>query len=147
MDESADISALVTRLRDALLPVAAVRVAYVFGSRARGTARKESDLDIAVLFARGLDVAARHDAYLDVIARAEDAFGAAVRIDVVDLQEADSAVAFRAITQGRLVLARTHEERLRTEVTVARRYEDDGPKRRLFLDAARRVAAEWAKSG
>ena len=60
------------RLRDALASVDGVRVAYLFGSRARGNARASSDIDVAVEFDRALDAAARHDAHLDVIAGADD---------------------------------------------------------------------------
>lgn len=147
MDRATQTSALVARLRDALASVDGVRVAYLFGSRARGNARADSDIDVAVEFDRALDATARHDAYLDVIARAEDAASLSVLVDVVDLRRTDSAVAFRAITEGSLILARTPGERVAVEVFVGRNYDDDAYKRRLFEAAARRVAARWAAHG
>jgi predicted nucleotidyltransferase len=39
----------------AVLPVEAVRVAYVFGSRARGDNRADSDLDVALVYERSRD--------------------------------------------------------------------------------------------
>jgi uncharacterized protein len=129
-------------LRAALLPLDAVRVAYFFGSRAEGGARPDSDVDIAVAFTPGASARAREDARRAIVGLVTDALGAlGERADVVDLDAADSAVSFRAIKDGRLLFARTAEERVRAEVRVGRRYDDDAPKRALFREAARAAAA------
>lgn len=57
----------------------------------------------------------------------------------MDLANADPAVAFKAI-QGQLVLARDDAERRLLEVRIARRYDDDAPRRALYRRAAR---ARW----
>ena len=44
---------LEARVRAAITPIDAIRVAYFFGSRARGDARPDSDLDVAVMFPSG----------------------------------------------------------------------------------------------
>jgi predicted nucleotidyltransferase len=124
-------------LRGALAPIEAVRVAYFFGSRARADARPDSDLDIAVAFAPHADGPSRERTRRAIIAAVTDALGAlGERADVVDLEESDSAVAFRAVQTGRLLLARSPGERVRIETRVARRYDDDAPKRALFRRAA-----------
>jgi predicted nucleotidyltransferase len=46
---------VIERARDALAADPRVLAAYLFGSFVRGTASKESDLDIAVLFAEPID--------------------------------------------------------------------------------------------
>jgi hypothetical protein len=52
-----------------------VRVAWVFGSRAAGTATSRSDLDVAVVFARDLDGGARESARRRIVAALTDAMG------------------------------------------------------------------------
>lgn len=138
---------LAQRVSAALATVEAVRVAYLFGSRAAGRPRPESDLDLAVRFDAGLDGRGRELARREVVARLTDALGPlGEKTDVVDLDLADSAVGFRAIRDGRCVLARDRAERVLLEARVARRYDDDGPRRELFRRMAIRVARDLAET-
>lgn len=133
--------ATIDAMREALRPIEAVRVAWVFGSRVTGTPRPDSDLDVAVKFVRGLDAAARLEATLAVIGALTDALGAlGERADVVDLDACDSAVGFAAL-HGRLVLERDRDERLALQVYLCRRYDDDAPRRELYRRAAE---ARWS---
>lgn len=135
------------RLREALLPIEAIRVAYLFGSRARGGARRDSDLDIGVGYPRDLDARGREQARRAIVGALTDSIGAlGERADVVDLEAADSAVAFNAIRQGRLVFARSAAERIRLVTLIARRYDDDRPKRALFRKAALEAVARMGAS-
>lgn len=137
-----DAESLETRLLAALLPLDVVRVAYLFGSRARGNARKDSDLDLSVGYPVGLDARERETARRLIVAALTDALGAlGERADVVDLEAADSAVAFNAIRDSRLICARSAAERTRLVTRIGRRYDDDGPKRALFRTAARDAVA------
>jgi predicted nucleotidyltransferase len=125
------------RLAKAIEPVGSIRVAYLFGSRARGSARPDSDLDLAVAYDWRLDDWAREQARRDVIVALGDALGAlGERADVVDLDRSFSGVAFEAIARGRCVLARTEEERVEIEVRVCRRYDDEAK----YREAQRRAA-------
>ncbi len=129
----------------ALLPIEAVRLAYLFGSRARGTARPDSDLDIAVAYASDTDSAQRELLRRRVVAALTDALGAVgERTDVVDLEHVPSEIAFAAIRATRL-LARSEAERVRHEVRIARVYDDEAPRRELFRTAAKRVAEEMGR--
>jgi len=129
---------LVERVAAALEPVEAVRVAWVFGSRVAGTATARSDLDVAVVFGRSLGDAERERARRRVVAALTDALGAVgERADVVDVERAGSSVAFRALRDGARVVARSERERVAAEVRVARRYDDDAPRRELYRRAAR----------
>lgn len=133
---------LARAIQSALAPLEQVQVAYLFGSRARGTERRDSDLDLALAFTRGLDDAQRGRSKLQVIDALTAALGAlGERADVVDLDRAGSALAFSAIARGRCVFARDRAERVRLEAHIARRYDDERPRRELMRAAAIRAAA------
>lgn len=124
----------------ALEPLEDVRLAYLFGSRARGTARTDSDLDLAVRL-RAPDATGRAALTLDVIAALTDALGSlGERVDLLDLDRAGSEVAFRVIGEGRCLVCRDRAERTHLEASIARRYDDERPYRTLFVQAARRAA-------
>ena len=72
-----EVDALAASLRRALSGRADVHVAFLFGSRARGAARADSDVDVAVL-APGVDL-------LDLAAELGRALG--VEVDVVSLDD------------------------------------------------------------
>lgn len=138
------------RLEDAiaavLLPMQEVRVAYLFGSQARGNARPDSDLDVALGLEPGLDGGQRASLVLDVIAALTDALGPlGERTDLLDLGRAGSAVAFRVIRDGRCVLCRNPRDKVRLEASIARRYDDEHPYRELFRRAARDAAERMGK--
>lgn len=129
-------------IRAALAPIEQVQVAYVFGSRARGSERPDSDLDLAVAFPRELDDVERGRAKLKIIEALTMALGAlGERTDIVDLDRAGSAVAFNAIANGRCAFMRNRAERVRLEARIARRYDDERLHRELVRAAAARAAA------
>jgi uncharacterized protein YutE (UPF0331/DUF86 family)/predicted nucleotidyltransferase len=117
-------------LRAALSPLASLRAGYVFGSRVWGGARPDSDLDVGVVYAWGLGTSEREQARRHVLAQLSAELGElGERADLVDLYRTDSAVAFRAIREGVLVFARSSSDRVAVEVDVARRYDDEAPRR------------------
>lgn len=130
------------RIARRLETFAGVRVAWLFGSQSRGQAKPDSDLDIAVGYDRALDGDAREALRRHIVAALADELGAlGDRADVVDLDDCDSAVAFRAVSEGRLLLARTPADRVRAVAWVARRFDDEAPRRELFRRTALRAAA------
>jgi predicted nucleotidyltransferase len=136
---------LAAAITTALGPLVGIRVAYLFGSRARGDSRDDSDLDVAVSY-DAADDRVRETVRRAIVAALTDALGrVGERADVVDLERADSAVAFRAIREGRLVLSRSQGDRVRIESRVGRRYDDDAPKRALFRRAAQDAVARMQK--
>jgi predicted nucleotidyltransferase len=81
-----------------------VAYALLFGSRARGTARSASDVDVAVELVAG---AARDVRALGgLAARLSSAAGRPV--DLVLLDEAPPALAYRIFRDGRLIAERDH---------------------------------------
>jgi predicted nucleotidyltransferase len=141
-----DLDDLLRRAAAALEPLDVVRVAWLFGSQATGRAGARSDLDVAVVHRRDLDDPAREQARRQIVAALTDALGRlGERADVVDIDRTGSAVAFRAIRDGRRLVARTESERVAAEVRVMRRYDDDAPRRALFRKAAQHHAVTRAK--
>jgi predicted nucleotidyltransferase len=124
----------------------AVRVAYVFGSQRTGSARPDSDLDVAVAYAAEADDERRELGRRALVASLERSLGAlGERSDIVDLDRANSAVAFRAIRDGLCAFSRTPRDRAEAEARVARRHDDDAPRRELFRRAARAAAARMGE--
>lgn len=74
-----------------------VRAALVFGSVARGDARPDSDLDIAVIATAPLDM----DQQMDLMRALSLEFGRPV--DLVDLSAHQGAIVRHAFTRGELV--------------------------------------------
>jgi predicted nucleotidyltransferase len=108
-------------IEGALAPLDQILVAYVFGSRARGTARPDSDLDLAIALPRDLADTERGRVKLQVIDALTAALGAlGERADIVDLDRAGSAVAFSAISGGQCVFVRDRADRVRLEARIAR---------------------------
>lgn len=106
-------------MREILAAQPDVLVAYLFGSRARGTHGPMSDVDVAVLLPDGADAHARR---LDLIDALEGA-------DVVVLNDAPSPLAFRVLRDGQLILSRDEAARVRFHFRVLRDHMDTAPLR------------------
>jgi predicted nucleotidyltransferase len=107
-----------------------ISIAYLFGSRAKGTAAGESDFDIAVLFKKKPADSSVHReiAFLTValckILLAE--------IDIISLNDASLLLKYEVVAHGQLLYCENEEERIRFEVSVIKEYIDEGPLRRLY---------------
>lgn len=103
-----------------------IQAAYVFGSAATGRARRDSDVDVAVLLARPL----RADRALSYRLKLMGDLGSALGrsdVDVVVLNEAPPLLAHRVLSKGRLVFERSPSARVRFQVRTAGRYADALP--------------------
>ena len=124
-------------LRNVLAEDPRIAYALVFGSNARGTAHAGSDLDIAV----GLESRTRLRA-LDLgglVARLERASGHSVDVVVVD--EAPAAVAYRVFRDGRVIVEKNHRTLVEHKTRAILEYLDFRPIEAL---AARGVLAAAA---
>lgn len=128
----ADRDATARRLRDALArglrAEPAVRLAWLFGSRARGTARPDSDVDVAVLVDDA--GAAGPDAVKDTLFRVLGALCRVVRGDLVDLvilNHAPPLLRHRVIRDGVLLHACSDTERARFVRRTLREHLDMEP--------------------
>lgn len=109
---------LVDELRHAPAEVTAV---YLFGSRSRGDARSDSDIDVAVLFS-GPDYGRLLGPLSDMSGRLERAFERAV--DLIDLRNAPPDLVHRVLRDGELLLDRNPDERVAFEVRSRNEYFD-----------------------
>ena len=75
-----------------------LKVALVYGSAAAGTMRRDSDVDVAVLFDRPLDM----DARLALWGRLSDALRH--EVDLVDLYDLGGEILHQVLTKGRVVI-------------------------------------------
>jgi predicted nucleotidyltransferase len=123
---------------ESALREADVIVAYLFGSRARGTDRPESDLDVAALFDRPMELLEREA----LVARLSRALGVP-DVDLVVLDTAPLELRGRVVQEGRLLFSADESRRVAFEVSTRLEYFDFLPTlesmTRIYL---RRVARE-----
>jgi len=126
-----DLGSLRGRLAQALEGIPSVRLAWLHGSRARGTARRDSDIDVAVLLDD--DHAANPTAIKDSIWRLAGALGREVpsdRLDLVFLNAAPALLRHRVVLDGVLLFARSEADCVRFVLRTIREYQDLEPRLR-----------------
>ncbi|GIW20513.1 MAG: hypothetical protein KatS3mg065_0809 [Chloroflexota bacterium] len=133
-------SDLVQTLRRVLERHHAVAIAYLFGSQARASASAISDVDVAVLVdpSRAGD---RLALQLELTGAIVDALGCDA-VDVVLLDEAPPALAYRVLRDGQLILSRDEALRIRHRIRAVTEYLDTEPLRRRAREALQRRLAE-----
>lgn len=117
-----------------------VAVLVVFGSRAKGDHRLDSDLDVAVLPAvpqNTADSRARRHLQAD-LAVALAHLAPEGRVDVILLDEAPEVLRQRIMETGRVLLNRAPEAWKELRIRTMREYGDSEGYRRLYREAQRR---------
>ena len=128
------------QIRQALIEREDVRLVYLFGSTAAGTARRGSDADVAIMF-DGVPA----PRVLDLLS---ERIGAAAErpVDLVVLNDAPPLLAREVIARGRLLVCRDDEDRVRFETRATARYQDTVHLRRV-QHAYLRERAEAHRAG
>lgn len=140
MGSAAEIDAAIARELAAFPEVAA---AWLFGSVARGQARRDSDIDIAVLLRdRSLTLASSHRLVRTLAARLERA-APGRPVDLVLLAAQSPIFVHRVLTDGRLVLDADVERRIDFESNASSRYFDFLPTYRMAASVARDGIRRW----
>jgi hypothetical protein len=119
-----------------------VVLAYLFGSQARGEAGPHSDVDIAVLLRGQPDDDRSLDARMDLGAALSALLGRN-DVDVVILNQAPLALAYRVLRDGVLLLCRDEDARIAYTWRTVSEYLDYEP----FLRRYERALLERARRG
>lgn len=121
-----------------VLAAAGVRFAYLFGSRATGTHRPDSDADVAVMTDRPLTLLQEAGLAVELA----DALGV-LEVDLVDLRTAPLRLLGRILADAVVLCGHREPARVEFEVRTRSRYFDFLPMQRATQEAyVRRVAAE-----
>ena len=128
------------RIRLALGERHDISLAYLFGSCVSGTARPDSDVDVAILFDH-LPTPALLDGVTEDLGAATER-----RVDLVVLNAAPPLLAREVIEGGRLVMCRDEDERVSFETRTTARYQDTAHLRRVQY-AYLRERAEAHRAG
>jgi predicted nucleotidyltransferase len=125
-----DYQAAVSAIREAVSGAIAV---YLFGSRARGDAGRDSDVDLALLGPAPLDAIARFELQERIAAKLH------ASVDLVDLRAASTVMRVQVLEHGRLLYEGDAEERARFEVSALSAYARLNEERKGILEDVKRT--------
>ncbi|MCE7890726.1 MAG: nucleotidyltransferase domain-containing protein [Sorangiineae bacterium PRO1] len=136
---------LSSALREALSAHAEIAVSYLFGSRARGDAREDSDIDIGLVFRRGGDAPeSRERIAVQVAADVTRATGVE-RVDVVDLEEQGPIFCHRVLSEGERIHEADAARRVDFESDVLVRAFDFRPTYELATQGKVSALRRWLR--
>jgi predicted nucleotidyltransferase len=116
--------AFLDRLSEVLGRYLNVVAAYIFGSRARGDFREDSDWDIGVLISQEFNATGFLEFLEDLREALEVNFE---KLNLVILNDADIDLAFKALSEGKLIYESNRDLRSDLEVNIIKRYIDAKP--------------------
>jgi predicted nucleotidyltransferase len=124
-----------------------VRLAFLFGSRARGRSRADSDFDIGVLLDADSARGDRGQTVRRLSARLGQAISSALA-DLVILNDAPALLRHRILRDGIVIFERAPEERVRFAIRTLREYQDGQIRREAFTrERVRRLKAKASDGG
>ena len=129
---------MVEQLRDVLAADPRIAYALLFGSHARRTAHPHSDVDVAIGLFPGAAVTA---ADLGRLVSELEAVASGRRVDVVLLDEAPPALAFRVFRDGQVLLERSHAALAQRKARAILEYLDWKPFEEIFSRGALAAAS------
>ncbi len=110
-----------------------VKLAYLFGSQAKGNSAPESDFDIAVLFEEPPSDSLALRETMDLSSDLYGYFPA--KIDIVSLHYAPLLLKYEVVAHNRILYCEDEKERINFEVSVIKEYVDEEPLRRFYNEA------------
>ena len=119
------------RLAEALADIPGIRLGFLFGTRAKGRARKDSDFDVAVLVTEELASEERGGLIRRLAARLGREVSSE-RLDIVILNDAPALLRHRVLRDGTLLFQSSPEERVRFSIQTIREYQDGFVRREAF---------------
>jgi len=118
-----DVSEITQRLKEALAKQPEVKLAYLFGSHARGRAHKLSDVDVAVFLTEELSEREMGEIRIRLTAELMRALRSDA-IDVVILNLASPLLCHRVLRDGKLIYSVDETTRVRFTTDTYRLYLD-----------------------
>ena len=120
------IDALIKRLREACIKRREIEFAYLFGSHARGTANKLSDVDVAIFLDESrIPPAGPYGYKSELLVSMRQQLR--LPVDIVILNEASLALRFRVIRDGKILFCRDNRTRVGFQEKTMRDYLDFRP--------------------
>lgn len=110
-----------------------VKLAYLFGSQAKGNACKESDFDIAVLFKKPPSDPLALRETMDLSSDLNKFF--LNKIDVVSLHTAPLLLKYEVVAHNRVLHCENEKGRIDFEVAVTKEYIDEQYVRDIYYNA------------
>lgn len=132
--EQENFSQIKQKIEQTLSEQSGVLFGYIFGSLATGTARKESDVDIAVYLEPG-HKDRFFDIRLELMEKLTRAFSA--EADVTVLNTASPFLKYVALKEGKLAFERDPEARIDFELKALNEYFDYKPILQMYHDRLR----------
>ena len=122
------------KINNAIFKKHKVKLAYLFGSRAKGNAAPESDFDIAVLFEKPpRDTLALRET-MDISSDLARIYSP-MKFDIVSLHCAPLLLKYEVAAHNRLLYCGDEKERVSFEVSAIKEYIDEEPIRKLYNNA------------
>ncbi|MHB1337099.1 MAG: type VII toxin-antitoxin system MntA family adenylyltransferase antitoxin [Candidatus Humimicrobiaceae bacterium] len=118
---------------------------YLFGSFAKNFNRKDSDIDIAVLFKKNLDKLERFNLVLEFVLELENILGE--KIDIIDIENADPFFIHQVMLGKIIVIDKDTERRVSFEVDKRRTFFDMQPFYELYYSQSVKRLKEKATNG
>lgn len=129
--ESTADRGILSRLRDFFAQERAVAAAYLFGSRANGTARSNSDVDVAVILPADLEPEQAFAERLRLLGQLEDLLRP-LPVDVVDLERVPPLLAHEILCPRVLLCEHDPDRRITVEVKQQAEYLDFVPRLQYY---------------
>ena len=125
------VEALKNRLSGLFLQDKRIIAAYLFGSRADGSAYEGSDLDFGIMLDPGSEQPFTLNDELDLEAKVEAALRSD-NFDLVVINDVPLILQFRIISPAKLIYVKDDDKRCETEEHIMVRYYDFQPRLREF---------------